>query len=323
MTAGLTSLPPKAPTSLVAGIHQFSKKTTSKISPPNLKDDLYHSAWSRSAALPCINTLTELKEKRKAEIMAIEALWDNDFTSGDNSDNDKLDDAWPDVVATQGAYLAPRTNTPVFRDDGYKDFASRLTSNLEGVLIEQECRTNMYHGAADEWAMGHTPPELKEKRKAELEALDALWGITSDDDNAKAKASNDIDARVGPGNPAAPEQPQRPHQADWLPTPPLSAKSPLATPRRGKRRRTSTQDEENGRLAKKHISSAQEVSATAEDAAPTTAQQKGQKRRRTLDVDDEQEGEGKERPSKVRVSTAPPSSIWRQRLRAQPRRPAS
>lgn len=285
---------------------------------------MYHGAadeWAMG------HTPTELKEKRKAEIRAIEALWDDDFTSGDDSDNDKQDDAWPDVVATQGAYLAPRGNTPVFRDDGYKDFASRLTSNLEGVLIEQECRANMYHGAADEWPMGHTPPELKEKRKAELEALDALWGITSDDDsdndNAKAKTSNDIDARVGPGNPAAPPQPQRPHQADWLPTPPLSAKSPLATPRRGKRRRTSTQDEENGRLAKKHISSAQEVSATAEDAAPTTTQQKGQKRRRTHDVDDEQEGEGKERPSKVRVSTAPPSSTWRQRLRAQPRRPGS
>lgn len=54
MTAGLTSLPPKAPTSLVAGIHQFSKKTTTKISPPNLKADLDHSAWSRSAELPCI-----------------------------------------------------------------------------------------------------------------------------------------------------------------------------------------------------------------------------------------------------------------------------
>lgn len=279
---------------------------------------MYHGAadeWAMGHTQP------ELKEKRKAELEALDARWG--ITSDDDSDNHNQGDDWPDVVATQGAYLAPCGSTPVLQEADYEKFAIMLKHNLNAVITEQECRTIMYHGAADEWAMGHTPTELKEKRKAELEALDALWGITFDDDNAKAKTSNDIDARVGPGNPAAPEQPQRPHQADWLPTPPLSAKSPLATPRRGKRRRTSAQDEENGRLAKKHISSAQEVSATAEDAAPTTAQQKGQKRRRTLDVDDEQEGEGKERPSKVRVSTAPPSSIWRQRLRAQPRRPAS
>ncbi|KAH8902598.1 hypothetical protein BR93DRAFT_972654 [Coniochaeta sp. PMI_546] len=109
-------------------------------------------------------------------------------------------------------------------------------------------------------------------------------------------------------------------KADWLPTPPLSAESLLATPHRRKRRRISEEDEEEKVVsAKKHVSFAQEVSAAAEDAVPNTAQQKGRKRRRTLDVGDAEE-EDKERPSKVRVTTARPSSIWLQRLRARPRR---
>lgn len=68
----------------------------------------------------------------------------------------------------------------------------------------------------------------------------------------------------------------------------------------------SEEDEEKERPTKKHFSFAQ-VSAAAEAAVPDTAQQKGRKRRRTLDGGDKEEGD-KERPSKVRVTTAHSSS---------------
>ncbi|KAF2812791.1 uncharacterized protein BDZ99DRAFT_517107 [Mytilinidion resinicola] len=233
-----------------------------------------------------------------------------------------------DIVATQGAYLVPRAGTPVSQEAYDGQFATALKQHLDAVITEQICRSVMYHGAADEWPMGHTPPEYKEKRKAELKAHEELEGATSDDgsdndDDDKDKGGNDIDARVGPGKPVAapdrPQRPRRPRQADWLPTPPLSAESPLATPYRRKRRRMSEEDEEEKeRPAKKHVSFAQEVSAAAEDAVPNTARQKSRKRRRTLDVGDEEEGD-KKRPSKVRVTTTRPSSVWLQRLRPRPR----
>ncbi|KAK3385779.1 hypothetical protein B0H63DRAFT_187575 [Podospora didyma] len=210
-----------------------------------------------------------------------------------------------DIVATQGAYLVPRAGTPVSQES-YDDHAAALEQHLDAVITEQICRSAMYHGAADEWPMGHTPQEVKDKRNAELKAQEELEGATSDDgsdnDDDKDKGGNGINARVGPGNPVAP-RPRRPvRQADWLPTPPLSAESPLATTNRRRRWRISEEDdEEKERPAKKHVSFAQKVSAAAQDAVPNTAQQEGRKRRRTLDVGDEEE-EDKERPSKVRKS---------------------
>ncbi|MCJ1251338.1 hypothetical protein MMC30_008570 [Trapelia coarctata] len=234
-----------------------------------------------------------------------------------------------DIVAIQGAYLVPRADTPVFQEAYDDQFAAALELHLDAVSTQQICRRVKYHGAADEWPIGRTPPEVKDKRKAELKALDELEGATSDDgsDNDDDKG-NDIDARVDPGKTVvAPDRPRprRPRQAGWLPTPPLSAESPLITPHRRKRRRTSEEDdEEKERPAKKHVSSAkevsaEEVSATAEDAVPNTLQQKGRKRQRALDVGDEEEGD-KERPTKVRITTTTrPSSIWLQRLRPRPR----
>ncbi|KAF2245140.1 hypothetical protein BU26DRAFT_522255 [Trematosphaeria pertusa] len=146
----------------------------------------------------------------------------------------------------------------------------------------------MYRQAADEWPIGRTPPEVKEKRNAELKALQELEGATSDDgsDSDNNRDGNGIDAGVGPGKTvAAPDRPRRrPRQADWLPTPPLSAESPLATPHRRKQRRISEEDDkEKERPTKTHVRSAKEVSA-AEDAMPNTSQQKDWKRRRTLDI---------------------------------------
>lgn len=74
-----------------------------------------------------------------------------------------------------------------------------------------------------------------------------------------------------------------------------------------KRRRTSEDDEEKERPTDKYIIFAQKVSAAAEDAVPDTAKQKGRKRPRTVDVGDNEEGD-EDQPSKVRVTTARPSS---------------
>jgi hypothetical protein len=172
----------------------------------------------------------------------------------------------------------------------------------------------MYHGAADEWPMGHTPPELKDKRKAELKVLEELEGATSDDnsdneDENKDKGGNDSNARVGPGKSAAAAVPNRP----WLPSPPLSAESPLATLHRRKRRRTCEENEEEIECPAQKVF--REALPSIDVAVLNAAQKKGWKRRRTVEVCDGKEGD-KEWPSKMR-------SVWLQRLRPRPRRLAN
>ncbi|KAK3331566.1 hypothetical protein B0T19DRAFT_83150 [Cercophora scortea] len=112
-----------------------------------------------------------------------------------------------DIVATQGAYLAPRAHTPVFPEPHDGQFAAKLKRQLELVILQQIWRRARYHDAADEWPMGHTPPEVKEKREAELKAWDELAGVTSDgssdsegDDKDKDNR-DDVDAKVGLKNP--------------------------------------------------------------------------------------------------------------------------
>lgn len=201
---------------------------------------------------------------------------------------------------------------------------------LCAVVVEQTCRTAMYHGAADEWPMGHTPTEIKEKRKVELKAQEELEGATSNDesdnDDGKFKGGNGIIGTVSRRSTVAasnrPRRPQRPRQAEWLPTPPMSAESPPSTPHRNKRRRVIEEDEEEKeRLAKKHVSYAKEIPAAAGDTVPKTQQQKSRKRRQTVDVRDIEEVE-KKQSSKAQVTTARSSSTWIQRLRSRPKLPA-
>jgi hypothetical protein len=155
-----------------------------------------------------------------------------------------------------------------------------------------------------------------------LKAWDEIAGVTSDDesdnDNGKHKGGNSINGTVGRGNTlSAPDLPRRLRQAELLPTPSMSAESTLSTPHRRKRQMVSEEDDkEKERPAKKHISSAKEVSASAGDAVLNTPQQKSRKRRRNVDM-----GNREERPSKVRVTTARPSSIWMHRLRPRPTPP--
>ncbi|KAK6067270.1 hypothetical protein SCUP515_10242 [Seiridium cupressi] len=142
-----------------------------------------------------------------------------------------------DIVATQGAYLVPRAGTPVCPEAYNDQLVAALKQHLNAVITEQICRRVMYHGAADEWPIGRTPPKVTKRRKAELKA------------------------------------PLRPPQVDWLPTPPLSAESPLAIPYRRKWRRIPEEDdEEKERRATKHASPVQKAStAAAKDAMPSTA----------------------------------------------------
>ncbi|XTI85281.1 hypothetical protein V2W45_1466197 [Cenococcum geophilum] len=124
----------------------------------------------------------------------------------------------------------------------------------------------IYYSATNEWPIGHTLLEVKEKCKAKLKAQEELKGATSNngsdnDNDNKDKGGNNINAKV-----------------DWLLILLLSAKSPLAILYRRKRRRISGEDEEEKkRLIKKH---------------------KGRKWRWTLNIGDKEEGD-KKRPSKV------------------------
>lgn len=137
--------------------------------------------------------------------------------------------------------------TPVFPETHDAKFVITLEKKLGALIVEQICRRAMYHGAADEWPIGHTPPEVKEKRHAELKALEELDGVTSNDGSDSDNDDNDVlDAEVGPGKLAAPlGSRKRSCQADWLPTPPLSAESPLDTSHRRKRRRISGDDKKD------------------------------------------------------------------------------
>ncbi|KAI0857845.1 hypothetical protein F4860DRAFT_330328 [Xylaria cubensis] len=212
-------------------------------------------------------------------------------------------DCFDDVVGTQGAYLITHPGTPVFQESHDDQFVAELARRLHMTLVGQRNRRQRYHEAADEWRVGFTPPEVRERHRAEYKALLRREGFgtdSSDNDSDgceidKDKGGSDINAQVGPGKPVAtPDRPKRlprPRQAHCLPSPPSSAESSLATTHKRKRCVSSDEEEEKEHPAKKQIGFVQEPS--------TTQQQKSRKRRRSLDVSDE-EG-GRERSGKVRV----------------------
>lgn len=105
----------------------------------------------------------------------------------------------------------------------------------------QKARRIMYHEAADEWPIGRTPPELREKRKAEVEAIEALWDVSDSSDSDHER--DDANERVGTEKGVA--RSRRLPQPYWLPTPPLATDGPLLPPPRKKRRRVSGEDEED------------------------------------------------------------------------------
>ncbi|KAL8647821.1 MAG: hypothetical protein Q9210_005333 [Variospora velana] len=211
-----------------------------------------------------------------------------------------------DIVATQGEYLVPRAGTPVFEKAYDDEFAAVLARKLKALTIVQIVRRVMYRQAADEWPIGHTPPEVKERRRAELRALEELEGAASNE-GRDSDEDNDAttDGRTGSEKgQAAPGRAFRtqPQEACWLPTPPLSVHSHVPTPHGRKRRRVSTRDEEEERPRKTYDTSIARVDSLEEDI-PNGSQGKGRKRRRADDADDEGE-RNRERPNKARKTVA-------------------
>ncbi|KAL8764103.1 MAG: hypothetical protein Q9184_000245 [Pyrenodesmia sp. 2 TL-2023] len=145
-----------------------------------------------------------------------------------------------DIFATQGIYLVPRAGTPVFEKIHDEDFAAHLSQKLRALVTEQICRRTIYGEAADESPMGHTPPELKQRRKAELKALEEREGASDGSDNSNDNNSDEATGRVAPGQDVAISSPLQPH---WLPTPPLSADGHVLAENRVKRRRVPREDE--------------------------------------------------------------------------------
>lgn len=278
----------------------------------------YHEAADE---WPVGRTPPEVIEKSAAELKALMELWD--VTSDD--ENDKNDTKigskiksrkksvqiyWedpPDIVATQGIYLISGEGTPVIRDLNEAEFATELERRLRQLTSIESCRRNDYQEAADEWSMEHTPPEVGRNCNAELRTRLKRRDVISREDSGRNNGNNTV-AHVGinPEKTVAASGGSRktPSQADRLPTPPLSAESPLATPHRRKRRRKSGDEgkkaEEKERPTKTSVSSTKEVFA-ADNAVPSTSQDRGRKRPRSLDVSDEEEG-NRGRSTKVRTS---------------------
>ena len=110
-----------------------------------------------------------------------------------------------DIVATQGAYLVPRSHTPVFEEAYDETFAAALDEASDTLNMIQQIRRAKYHEAADEWPIGFTPPEVKERRLAELRAIEEMEDVTSDEGSDRDEGGDAIPdgkARVEKGRPA-------------------------------------------------------------------------------------------------------------------------
>ena len=85
------------------------------------------------------------------------------------------------IVASKGAYLVTRPNTPVqvSREVEIEKFTAALISGLESIYGEHEIRRRKYGDAAFEYLRKHTPPKLVEEREKELGRLYALMDAPS------------------------------------------------------------------------------------------------------------------------------------------------
>jgi hypothetical protein len=209
-----------------------------------------------------------------------------------------------DIVATQGAYLIPRAGTPVHQPTYDKAFAVALKQHLAAVITEQICRSVMYHGAADEWPMGHTPMEIKEQRIAELKAQEELDSAVSDSsgsDNDNCDKLKLINVMIGSEwaevASGRPRTSRKQRQVYGLPTPPISVEGSLLSAQKRKRPNMSAEDdEERERLAKTHVGLVPDISKH------NAARRKSRKRPRAAKEKD---------------------SIWLHRLRVRPKGPST
>lgn len=156
-----------------------------------------------------------------------------------------------------------------------------------------------YGEAADEWPAGHTPTELKEKRRAELkEWEDARKRANSSESDCSDEDDDDIVSKVRPEK--GPAAPVRPRPARYLPSPALSTDGTMGRPHERKRKRTIEEEREQPIMA--HASSTTQVS-NADGPVTNTPQGKESKRRRISTEDDEVEEKG-ERPDAAHISSA-------------------
>jgi hypothetical protein len=218
-----------------------------------------------------------------------------------------------DIVATQGAYLVPRPHTPVFEKSYDESFATALDRAFNALNVEQLLRHTMYREAADEWPIGHTPPEVKERRLAELRAMDDMEWATSDEDSG-GDEGDDVTpyakTRVEKAPPAG-ERAWRtgPQEAHGLPTPPLSTCSPLPM---AEERRRPLDEKEYPRTTRVIPTASPDI---REGDKLDGSEAKGRKRQRADDIDDRNKWNG-ECPAKAQKTATP-----RQEKRCSPTRP--
>ncbi len=73
----------------------------------------------------------------------------------------------------------PGPPTPHHYKVSVDEFATKLYAKLGFLVRMLEIRRKRYGNAADEWPPGHTPTEIVEKRKAEVEKLFAIMEAPS------------------------------------------------------------------------------------------------------------------------------------------------
>lgn len=185
-----------------------------------------------------------------------------------------------DPVASQGAYLETRPNTPTWppRDLArhIKEFSDVLADGLNRFLSGR----GRYGYEADESRPGWTPLRLVEKRKMELEELYDLWDLPStpsdcsDNDNPAMKAARQRRERI--------RKFMCPDIPDWRTHPPL----PDHLPTRSSRMRTAS--------ASSNHASATSENQTYPPTVPetiTTTRPGGKKRRRLVSLETEEDDE--------------------------------
>ncbi|KAI1348878.1 hypothetical protein F5Y01DRAFT_291047 [Xylaria sp. FL0043] len=224
-----------------------------------------------------------------------------------------------DVVGTQGKHLLPRLDTPVWENGYSKEFASTLACKLDGLLMIQRCRQNQYREAADEWPIGRTPPEVKERHEADLREMDEWFGLSDDAYDAYWAARGEKPYCIKryrdlAQSMAYPEEdqtaPRRPIQAGVQELPQVSSQAaPSCTLiAHTDERREAVRGEEDTRSAKVHVASDIRMESPTEEK-PSPIRATSRKRRRDSDADDTdyEEVRRKGRLAKVRKPVISPS----------------
>ncbi|CZT10257.1 uncharacterized protein RAG0_14785 [Rhynchosporium agropyri] len=112
---------------------------------------------------------------------------------------------WPyddsDIVNSHGVYLITRPRTPVFHGTYNDEFVSTLEDKLNHIITQQIWRRRKYRDAADEWLIGRTPPEIKEKWAAGVEAMTEQWNASdTESDGVSSPLIFDLISETTPGN---------------------------------------------------------------------------------------------------------------------------